>query len=134
MRGFGLYMCVSGPCVCPEGGEMVHACPHLHLCMHPWIKTGRGKASQAQGQQQQQQKKKEVSPEVSEHKRIYAYFRGLLKQWEKDLNARPDEAKRTLQVCVCDRYMRCLGQPVIVLFVRLWGAVEAVRELEYEAG
>ena len=35
---------------------------------------------------------------MAEHRRIYAYYRGLLKHWERDLNARPDEAKRTLQV------------------------------------
>lgn len=32
------------------------------------------------------------------HRRIYKYWRGLLKGWERDLNARPDEVKRTVQV------------------------------------
>lgn len=44
-----------------------------------------------------QQPPKEKKP-MSEHKRIYSYFRGLLKHWERDLNARPDEVKRMLQV------------------------------------
>lgn len=39
-----------------------------------------------------------VKKPMSEDRRIYKFFRGLLKQWEADLNARPDAVKRSVAV------------------------------------
>jgi hypothetical protein len=35
---------------------------------------------------------------LDDHKRIYRFFKTQLKVWEKDLTARPDHLKRTVQV------------------------------------
>lgn len=34
--------------------------------------------------------------ETDPHKVVYKHFKGLIRQWEADLNARPDQAKRTV--------------------------------------
>ena len=59
----------------------------------------------------------EVDDGDDKHKRIYKHFKGLLKQWENDLNQRPDEAKRSLvgrnetkKVKQCKDYIRPLFQ------------------------
>jgi pre-mRNA-splicing factor 18 len=51
------------------------------------------------------------------HKRIYRHFKGLLKQWEADLNERPDDVKRCLagrnetkKLKQCKDYIRPLFQ------------------------
>lgn len=51
------------------------------------------------------------------HKRIYRHFKGLLKQWEADLQARPEDVKRSLagrnetkKVKQCKDYIRPLFQ------------------------
>ena len=63
-----------------------------------------------------------TTPEVDEddndkHKRIYKHFKGLLKQWENDLNQRSDDVKRSLagrnetkKVKQCKDYIRPLFQ------------------------
>ena len=38
-----------------------------------------------------------VVKEMERHKLVRSFFRGLLKEWEMDLNARPDHVKRTVQ-------------------------------------
>ena len=59
----------------------------------------------------------EVEDENDKHKRIYKHFKGLLKQWENDLNQRSDDVKRTLagrnetkKVKQCKDYIRPLFQ------------------------
>ena len=59
----------------------------------------------------------EAADDNDKHKRIYKHFKGLLKQWENDLNQRSDEVKRTLagrnetkKVKQCKDYIRPLFQ------------------------
>jgi pre-mRNA-splicing factor 18 len=59
----------------------------------------------------------EVEDDGDKHKRIYKHFKGLLKQWENDLNQRSDEVKRSLagrnetkKVKQCKDYIRPLFQ------------------------
>ena len=59
----------------------------------------------------------EVEEDNDKHKRIYKHFKGLLKQWENDLNQRSDDVKRTLagrnetkKVKQCKDYIRPLFQ------------------------
>jgi pre-mRNA-splicing factor 18 len=59
----------------------------------------------------------EMEEDDDKHKRIYKHFKGLLKQWENDLNQRSDEMKRTLagrnetkKVKQCKDYIRPLFQ------------------------
>lgn len=60
---------------------------------------------------------REVEDDDDKHKRIYKHFKGLLKQWENDLNQRSDEVKRSLagrnetkKVKQCKDYIRPLFQ------------------------
>ena len=53
-------------------------------------------ASDSKGKQREEEKDDGENLTTDPHKRIYKYFKGLLKQWEDDLALRPDQVKRTV--------------------------------------
>lgn len=54
---------------------------------------GEGDSGTGDGVEREDKPVKEIPPT----KLVRSFFRGLLKQWEMDLNARPDHVKRTVQ-------------------------------------
>lgn len=59
--------------------------------------AGAGTGDRGEGEGGERKTKEKPSKEISPHKLVRSFFRGLLKEWEMDLNARPDHAKRTVQ-------------------------------------